>query len=34
VDPSDLDAEYAEAVEEWENSGDAEAWDRTAGDGL
>jgi Arc/MetJ-type ribon-helix-helix transcriptional regulator len=30
----DLEAEYAQAAEEWESSGDAEAWDRTVGDGL
>ena len=31
---SDLDAEYAEAWEEWAESGDAGAWDTTVGDGL
>ncbi len=30
----DLEAEYAEAIEEWADSDDAEAWDRTVGDGL
>ena len=29
-----LEQEYASASEEWEDSGDAEAWDVTAGDGL
>lgn len=32
----ELDAEdaYRQAMEEWEESGDAELWDQTAGDGL
>jgi len=30
----DLDREYALAMAEWDASGDAELWDRTAGDGL
>jgi Arc/MetJ-type ribon-helix-helix transcriptional regulator len=31
---SGLGAEYAEAWEEWAESGDAAAWDGTVGDGL
>lgn len=30
----DLERDYAIAWEEWEASGDAEAWETTAGDGL
>jgi len=30
----ELGAEYESAWEEWDRSGDAEAWDPTAGDGL
>lgn len=30
----DLDREYALAMAEWDASGDAELWDRVAGDGL
>ncbi|MFV2143107.1 MULTISPECIES: antitoxin [Isoptericola] len=30
----DLEAEYAEAIEEWADSDDADAWDGTVGDGL
>lgn len=32
----ELDAEYgyAQAMVEWEESGEAELWDQTAGDGL
>jgi Arc/MetJ-type ribon-helix-helix transcriptional regulator len=31
---ADLEAEYAEAFEEWDGSEDAGLWDRTTGDGL
>ncbi|MEA2025323.1 MAG: ribbon-helix-helix domain-containing protein [Chloroflexota bacterium] len=31
---AELGADYEGAWEDWEGSGDAEAWDRTAGDGL
>lgn len=30
----DLESEYAEAIEEWALSDDADAWDATVGDGL
>lgn len=30
----ELQREYAAAMSEWETSGDAEAWDATAADGL
>lgn len=30
----ELEAAYAGAWAEWENSGDAELWARTAGDGI
>jgi len=30
----DLEAAYAAAWQEWETSGDAEAWESTAADGL
>ena len=30
----DLERDYAMAWEEWEASGDAEAWESTVGDGL
>jgi Arc/MetJ-type ribon-helix-helix transcriptional regulator len=30
----ELEDSYAAAWEEWESSGDASAWDSTAGDGL
>ena len=29
-----LQIEYALAMDEWQSSGDAEAWDQTAGDGV
>lgn len=29
-----LEDDYAAAIDEWETSGDAEAWESTAGDGL
>jgi len=31
---SQLEAAYLEAIEEWEVSPDAAAWDKTSGDGL
>lgn len=31
---ADLDDAYAEAWQEWSESGDAAVWDATAGDGL
>jgi Arc/MetJ-type ribon-helix-helix transcriptional regulator len=31
---ADLEAEYAEAFEEWDGSEDAGLWDRATGDGL
>jgi len=31
---SQLEAAYLEAIEEWEASPDAAAWDKTSGDGL
>jgi Arc/MetJ-type ribon-helix-helix transcriptional regulator len=31
---SDLGGDYADAWEEWSESGDAEAWDVVVGDGL
>jgi Arc/MetJ-type ribon-helix-helix transcriptional regulator len=31
---ADLEAEYAEAFEEWDGSEDAGLWDGTMGDGL
>jgi antitoxin MazE9 len=31
---SDLDDAYGAAWSEWDEAGDAEAWDRTTGDGL
>jgi Arc/MetJ-type ribon-helix-helix transcriptional regulator len=31
---SELGPAYAEAWEEWETSGDADAWDSVVGDGL
>jgi Arc/MetJ-type ribon-helix-helix transcriptional regulator len=31
---AELGADYKSAWEEWEASGDAEAWERTADDGL
>jgi Arc/MetJ-type ribon-helix-helix transcriptional regulator len=31
---SELEEAYATAWEEWEASGDAAAWDQTAGDGV
>ncbi|MEO6469472.1 MAG: ribbon-helix-helix domain-containing protein [Acidimicrobiia bacterium] len=31
---ADLGQDYAAAWAEWENSGDAELWDATVGDGL
>jgi Arc/MetJ-type ribon-helix-helix transcriptional regulator len=31
---SELEEAYAAAWEEWETSGDAAAWDHTAGDGV
>ncbi|MFD4247228.1 type II toxin-antitoxin system ParD family antitoxin [Streptomyces sp. NPDC058525] len=31
---SALEKEYLEAWDEWYESGDAELWDRTAGDGI
>jgi Arc/MetJ-type ribon-helix-helix transcriptional regulator len=31
---SELGGDYAEAWEEWSESGDAEAWDVAVGDGL
>lgn len=31
---SELEESYATAWEEWEASGDAAAWDQTAGDGV
>jgi Arc/MetJ-type ribon-helix-helix transcriptional regulator len=31
---SELDGAYEQAWEEWEHSGDAEAWHATSGDGL
>ncbi len=30
----ELEDAYAEAWDEWQTSGDAEAWESTAGDGL
>jgi Arc/MetJ-type ribon-helix-helix transcriptional regulator len=30
----DAEAAYAEAMQEWEESGDAALWDQTAGDGI
>lgn len=30
----ELEAQYADAYREWEESGEAAAWDVTAGDGL
>lgn len=31
---SELERDYADAFEEWAESGDAVAWERTAGDGV
>ncbi len=31
---AELGADYESAWEEWDRSGEAEAWDRTASDGL
>ena len=31
---AELGAAYEDAFAEWEDAGDAEAWDSTAGDGL
>lgn len=31
---AELGADYEGAWDEWESSGDAEAWEQTAGDGL
>jgi Arc/MetJ-type ribon-helix-helix transcriptional regulator len=31
---ADLEAEYAEAFEEWDGGADARLWERAAGDGL
>jgi Arc/MetJ-type ribon-helix-helix transcriptional regulator len=30
----DLENDYAQAWQDWENSGEQEAWEATAGDGL
>ncbi|GCD37605.1 antitoxin MazE9 [Streptomyces chrestomyceticus JCM 4735] len=31
---SELEADYASAWEEWDESDDAQLWDRTSGDGI
>ncbi|MFG2225199.1 hypothetical protein [Streptomyces sp. NPDC048644] len=31
---AELEAQYTEAFEEWDASGDAAFWDRMAGDGI